>query len=68
MYAPPFGENYEGIGVKPHIEVDMPANLAEHFYELTHEQDPQLMKAIEVVKDKIAHPSTPDNAATATKG
>lgn len=46
MYNPPFGENYEGIGVKPHIEVLMPEDLKTNFYKLTDEEDVQLQAAI----------------------
>jgi len=48
MYYPPFSDNYEGIGIMPDIEVNMPEGI--NFYEMTKENDTQLQKAIEFLK------------------
>ncbi len=47
LYYPPNGENYEGVGVSPDKEVELSAELEERFYELTPEEDPQLVLALE---------------------
>ncbi len=52
MYKPPFSDGYDGVGVKPDIEIDM----AEEFknvslYKLTDTQDTQLVKAIEYLNN-----------------
>lgn len=49
MYAPPFSDNFEGIGITPDIEV----SLADEFktvnlFKLDHEDDAQLQAAIRV--------------------
>lgn len=48
MYSPPYGDNYEGIGVAPHIESKLPEDLLKEksFYKLTDEEDTQLQEAI----------------------
>lgn len=46
LYSPPSGENYEGVGVAPDIEVVMSADLEDRFYELSSEEDPQLLEAL----------------------
>ncbi|MDP4152935.1 MAG: S41 family peptidase [Bacillota bacterium] len=44
-YLPPTGDNYEGIGVSPDIEVKLPDGV--NFYDLSKQDDPQLQKAID---------------------
>ncbi len=51
-YNPPCGVNYEGIGITPDIEFEMPEELAERFYQLTPEEDVQLQAAITAVKQQ----------------
>jgi carboxyl-terminal processing protease len=48
MYNPPYGDNYENIGVFPHIEVKLPEELLKekNFYKLTDDEDTQLQAAI----------------------
>ena len=52
MYNPPFGDNYEDIGVFPHVEVELPEDLLKekNFYKLTDEEDTQLQAAISQFK------------------
>lgn len=52
FYNPPCGINYEGIGITPDIEIDLPEELAEKYYQLTDEEDIQLQKALEAVKNE----------------
>jgi len=47
LYYPPNGENYEGVGVVPDKEIELTEDLEERFYELTPEEDPQLVAALE---------------------
>ncbi|OGO86991.1 MAG: hypothetical protein A2Y15_07415 [Clostridiales bacterium GWF2_36_10] len=49
-YNPPKGENYNGIGITPDVEVVMSDELMARFYMLTNEEDIQLQKAIEIIK------------------
>jgi len=44
-YLPPNGESYNGIGIKPDVEVGMPASLFRDFYALAPANDPQLVAA-----------------------
>lgn len=53
MYNPPKGENYEGVGVAPDVEVALTPELEQRFYELTDEEDIQLQKALEVVQEAV---------------
>ncbi len=46
MYYPPNGENYDGVGVAPHIEVKLTADQEDRFYELTFDEDAQLQQAM----------------------
>lgn len=51
MYLPPFTENFEGVGVAPHVE----ASLAEEYknvnlFKLAYEDDAQLQAAINLYK------------------
>lgn len=51
-YNPPYGENYNGVGIKPDVEIKMPDELMAKFYMLTNEEDNQLQKAIEIIKSQ----------------
>ena len=46
MYNPPYGDNYEGIGVIPHIEIKLTQEQLANYYKLTIEEDPQIQAAI----------------------
>lgn len=51
MYLPPFGDNFEGEGVAPHIEVEMDEaykNL--NLFKVEHENDAQLQAALNLYK------------------
>ncbi len=51
MYYPPFSDNFEGVGVKPDVEIEMDESLAnKNIYKITDEEDTQLQKAIAVLK------------------
>ena len=52
FYNPPCGVNYEGIGIIPDVEIDLPEELASKYYQLTDEEDVQLQKALEAVKNE----------------
>ena len=50
MYNPPYSENYEGVGVKPDVEIEMDESLAnKNIYKITDDEDTQLQKAIEIL-------------------
>ena len=49
-YCPPFSDNYDGIGVEPHIVVEPDEALAsKNIYKITDEEDNQLHRAVEAV-------------------
>ncbi|MBQ0101248.1 MAG: hypothetical protein KBT31_00435, partial [Firmicutes bacterium] len=51
-YDPPFSENYDGIGVIPDIEEELSEEAQNiNFYKLTDENDNQLIKAAESIKN-----------------
>lgn len=53
MYNPPYSENYEGIGVIPDYEVDMPESVdGKNIYKITDEEDTQLQKAAELLREQ----------------
>ncbi|MBO5982150.1 MAG: S41 family peptidase [Clostridia bacterium] len=52
FYNPPCGINYEGIGIIPDIEIELPEELANKYYLITDEEDVQLQKALEAVKNE----------------
>ena len=53
VYSPPFGECYDGIGVYPHIDVQLPESLLREksFDDITDEEDTQLSVAVKVLSD-----------------
>ena len=52
MYFPACGESYHGIGIAPHVEVELPAEVMQQYtlYELPEELDTQLQAALEQMK------------------
>lgn len=62
MYYPPFSENYEGVGIKPDLIVEMADEVKEiNIYKLTDWQDTQLQVAIEALL--TTQETTADDAA-----
>ena len=51
-YNPASGVNYHGVGVKPDYEVVLTAEQKQNLANLDENTDPQLMKAISVLKSK----------------
>ena len=51
-YNPPSGVNYDGVGVAPDIELEMPEELEKRYYQLTHEEDNQLQRALEWIRQQ----------------
>ena len=50
-YNPPSGENYDGIGIKPHVEAKLSeAAASKNIYLLTEEEDDQLQAAIKALQ------------------
>lgn len=48
MYAPPFSDNYDGVGIEPDIKVSLPDELAnKSVYLISDEEDTQLLAAVE---------------------
>ncbi|SCY48426.1 S41 family peptidase [Alkaliphilus peptidifermentans] len=52
QYFTPNGTNIHGTGIEPHIVVELPEELEEE-YNLEKSEDLQLIKALEVIKEKI---------------
>ncbi|HPE94745.1 MAG TPA: S41 family peptidase [Bacillota bacterium] len=52
LYNPPYGDNYEGVGIAPDIEVTLTKQQQDNFYKLTYEEDPQLQKAILILTNE----------------
>ena len=50
QFNPPKSENFDGIGIKPDFVVDLTAEQEKTWYELDSTTDPQLIKALSVVK------------------
>ena len=52
MYFPACGESYHGIGIAPHVEVELPAEVMEQYtlYDLPEQLDTQLQAALEQMK------------------
>lgn len=48
-YYPPFGDNYNGVGVAPDVEVSLPEG--EQYFTVTEEDDTQLQAAIKALND-----------------
>ena len=60
LYYPPSGENYEGVGVAPDKEVELTPELEERFYELSTEEDLQLVAALEELGKTIKKTEEPE--------
>ena len=58
LYFPPNGENYEGVGVSPDIEVALTPDLEERFYELSPSEDLQIVAALDALGVKVASTDT----------
>ncbi len=66
MYYPPFSDNYEGVGVIPHIEVELPEEvLNKSFYKMTDEEDTQLQMAVDVLEGRVETPIASETEPTA---
>lgn len=63
LYYPPSGENYEGVGVSPDIEVKLTPELEDRFYELTTEEDLQLCAALEQLGKTIENEDEKDSVS-----
>ena len=51
MYFPPCGESYDGIGIKPDVEVELSEAAASvNIYKLADADDNQLQRALEELK------------------
>ena len=52
MYFPACGESYHDVGIAPHVEVKLPAEVMEQYtmYDLPEELDTQLQAALEQMK------------------
>lgn len=52
MYFPASGESYHDIGIAPHVEVELPAEVMEQYtmYDLPEKLDTQLLAAIDKLK------------------
>lgn len=51
-FNPPSGENFNGKGIKPDYEVSLTAEQEKDFENLNESNDPQLMKAIDVLNSQ----------------
>ena len=49
-YNPPMSDNFDGIGVKPDYEVQLPADVLSGEVALAEANDSQLQKALEVIE------------------
>ncbi len=48
-YNPPFSDNYNGIGVDPHITVELTEEQEQTLHRLDKNEDPQFIKAIDIL-------------------
>ena len=54
LYNPPYSESYDGIGIYPDHEVEMADEWKDkNLFVIPHEQDAQLLKAVEVMDAKV---------------
>lgn len=54
LYSPPFSENYDGVGIKPDVEIE-PDLSADGASTVTDENDNQLQRAFEVLCEYISN-------------
>ena len=50
-YNPMSGVSYDGIGIHPDVEIKLTAEQAARFYLLSHEEDPQLQAALQLLRN-----------------
>lgn len=51
MYDPPKSENYNGVGIAPHIKAELSEEASKmNIFELEHDKDDQLKAAVEALK------------------
>ena len=51
LYSPPFSDNYDGKGIVPDVEVELPEELAnQNLFRLRHEDDTQLKAAVDYLE------------------
>ena len=48
-FNPPYGSNFEGKGLEPHVRVTLSSDQQARFYDMTKSQDPQLTAAVETL-------------------
>lgn len=48
-FNPPYGDNFEGKGLEPHVRVTLSAEQRAKFYDMSKEEDPQLIAAVETL-------------------
>ena len=53
-FDPPYSKNFEGSGIEPHVRVTLSAEQQAKFYDMTHEDDPQFVAAVETLGRSIA--------------
>ena len=50
MYDPPKSENYDGVGITPHISVELSEQASQkNIFELAHDEDDQLKASVEAL-------------------
>ncbi len=59
-YNPPSGKNYDGVGITPDVIVDFPKELESEMFELTYDEDPQLLRAVELINTQIREAELPN--------
>ena len=53
LYYPPVSDNFEGKGITPDVEIELSEEAQKiNFNKLTYENDNQLQKAVEIIKNK----------------
>ena len=53
MYDPPFSDNYHGVGIEPHVVVELDEALeGKNIYKITDEEDNQLIAAVATFYEK----------------
>lgn len=53
MYKPPYSDNYEGVGITPDIEVELPPEQEEIFYKLPISKDAQFIAAARYLETSL---------------